>query len=90
MTIKYFADVRHLTGCFEQRWNKAEPTLGALLGDLTRQYGPAFEKRVLENGQLSSSITIFLNGQNAELLSGLDTRLNPDDVVTVFPMVAGG
>ena len=88
MLIKYLADVRLLTGCSEQQWNKVVPTLGALLRELTRQYGPAFEKRVLENGEFNSTITIFLNGRNA-VLSGLDTRLNGNDLVVFFPMIAG-
>jgi molybdopterin synthase sulfur carrier subunit len=88
--IKYFADIRGLTGRKEQQWTKASPTLGTLLADLAREYGPPFEKRIFEGGQLSNSIIILINGQNIEHLSGLETSLGPEDIVVFFPMVAGG
>ena len=33
---------------------------------------------------------ILVNGRNILHLNGVQTPLNPDDVVAVFPMVAGG
>lgn len=90
MIIKYFADIRGLTGRTEQPWTKASPTLRALLADLVREYGARFEKRVFEGGRLSRAIIIMINGQNLEHLSGLETPLGPEDVVVFFPMVAGG
>ncbi len=90
MIIKYFADIRTLTGRGEQQWNKAAPTLRALLGDLVSQYGVAFEKKVFHEGRLSGAIIILVNGQDAALLKGLDTPLAAEDHVVFFPMVAGG
>jgi MoaD family protein len=88
--IRYFADIRGLTGRTEQQWTKEAPTLRALLAELVREYGAPFEKRVFEGGQLSNSIIILINGQNIEHLSGLETSLGPEDIVVFFPMVAGG
>ena len=90
MILKYFADIRTLTGCGEQRWTKAAPTLHALLTELATQYGAAFEKKVFQEGRLSSSMIILVNGQDVELLNGLETTLGPEDNVVFFPMVAGG
>jgi molybdopterin converting factor small subunit len=33
---------------------------------------------------------ILVNGRNIQHLKGVDTLLGPDDIVAVFPMVAGG
>ena len=88
--IKYFADIRGLTGCTEQQWTKRASTLRGLLAELAREYGAHFENRIFEGGQLSNSIIILINGRNIAHLSGLETPLGPEDVVVVFPMVAGG
>ena len=90
MILKYFADIRTLTGRGEQRWTKAAPTLHVLLTELVSQYGVAFEKKIFQEGRLSRSITILVNGQDVELLNGLETPLGPEDNVVFFPMVAGG
>ena len=90
MVIKYFADIRALTGRQEQQWTKAAPTLRALLTELVAQYGAAFEKRIFPEGQVSGSVMVLVNGQHIELLNGLETPLRPEDDVVFFPMVAGG
>jgi MoaD family protein len=88
--IKYFADIRGLTGCTEQPWTKTAPTLRELLSELVREYGARFENRIFESGRLSNSIIILINGQSIEHLRGLETSLGPEDIVVLFPMVAGG
>ncbi len=90
MTIRYFADIRSLTGCGEETWTKVVPDLRSLLQGLAAQYGSAFGKRVLEGDQLNSTIIIFINGRDVAHLKGIDSPLSGDDVVAVFPMVAGG
>ncbi len=90
MEIKYFADIRTLTGINEQRWTGETSTLRSLLKELAIQHGTAFEKRILEGDRISGSIIILVNGRHVEHLNGLETRLSPEDVVAIFPMVAGG
>jgi molybdopterin synthase sulfur carrier subunit len=90
MTIKYFADIREVTGREEQRVGTPPTTLAALLAELCGQYGDAFARRVFDRGELHAMITILVNGRNVVHLAGLETPLKPDDVVAVFPMVAGG
>ena len=93
MFIKYFADIRELTGRKEEEWPNASPNLGALLAGLALKHGARFKQRVFaddEAERLSGSIIILVNGQSVEHLSGLGTPLHPDDVVVIFPMVAGG
>jgi sulfur-carrier protein len=90
MLIKYFADVRALTGRLEQEWDKPAPTLRDLLLGLAEQYGAAFQKRVLPEGRISDTIILLVNGQHVTHLDGLDTALSPKDNISIFPMIAGG
>jgi molybdopterin synthase sulfur carrier subunit len=88
--VRYFADIRELTGRAEEAFSKAAPTLRALVAELATAHGAAFEKRLLEGGGLSSTIIVLVDGRNVEHLAGLDTPLGPDAAVAIFPMVAGG
>ena len=90
MVVRYFADIRSLAGTEEQQWTSAAPTLRSLLTGLAAEKGAAFEKRVFDGGQLSSTIIVLVNGRNIQHLKGVETPLGADDIVAVFPMVAGG
>ncbi len=52
----------------------------ALLGDWPACDRP--EKR--------TALSILVNGRNIEFLDGFNTRLTPEDVITLIPPVAGG
>lgn len=90
MTVKYFASIRALTGQEEQQWSAPAPTLRELLAGLCDAHGPALSRHLFLAGDLHPMITVLVNGRNAVHLRGLDTPLGQDDVVAVFPMVAGG
>jgi molybdopterin synthase sulfur carrier subunit len=90
VVVKYFADIRKLTGCEAEPWHAAAPSLRDLVEQLGERHGAPLHDRVVERGQLSSTIIVLVNGQNIEHLRGLDTPLGADDVVAIFPMVAGG
>jgi len=90
MHVKYFADVRRLSGCYEEEWTQPAPTLGELVLGLAGLHGQAFADRVQPRGKLSSTIIILVNGQSIVHLACLDTPLQPEDTVAFFPMVAGG
>lgn len=90
MIIKYFADIRSLTGRNEEQWLKAATTVRQLLAGLSARYGAAFEDRVFKGGRLSDTVILLVNGKDVRHLNAVDTRLSPEDVVVLFPMVAGG
>jgi MoaD family protein len=90
MRVKYFANVRNLTGCLEEAWDQPAPTLRALVAGIARIHGQAFRDRVQVDGRLHPTIIVMVNGQSVVHLDGLDTALAPDDTVVFFPMVAGG
>ena len=90
MVVRYFADIRPLAGTIEEARTSVPPTVNDLLAVLSAEKGPAFENRVFPDGKLSDTMIILVNGRNILHLNGVQTPLNPDDVVAVFPMVAGG
>jgi MoaD family protein len=90
MRVLFFATIRDCTRAKETRWDEPTPTLGDLLCALSRRYGPAFERWVLEEGRLGPAIIVSVNGRDARHLDGVRTRLQPDDTVSIFPAIAGG
>jgi molybdopterin synthase sulfur carrier subunit len=90
MQIRYFATIRDITGVKEVRREAPAETLGDLLRDLCAQYGPSFRRWVLDGDDLGPAIIVLVNGRDARHLEGIKTVLKRDDIISLFPMVAGG
>lgn len=91
MVLRYFAFIRDITRVSEQTWAEPADDLHTLLLSLSRHYGPAFQRWVLEpDGRLSQMSIILINGRDSRELRGLDTPLKADDIIAIFPPVAGG
>lgn len=90
MQIRYFATIRTLTGENSLRWDQPEATLGELLRNLCARYGDAFQSWVLDGDNLGQAIIILVNGCDVRHLAGINTSLQPDDTIAIFPLVAGG
>lgn len=89
MKVKYFAYLRDYAGTKEIQIEHYD-TLYELLIKLCKMHGAKFENKIFRNGFLSSEIIILINGRNIAHLHGLDTRLSPEDEISIFPVVAGG
>ena len=90
MVIRFFASIRNITGEKEIEWAEPTPTLGELLRLLSDRYGPEFQRWVLDGENLGGSVMVVINGEDARHQAGLETRLTPTDVVSIFPIMAGG
>jgi molybdopterin synthase sulfur carrier subunit len=91
MKLRYYATLQGVTHTKEETWAQPTKTLGDLIDALCRKYGREFSKWVScdENG--FGKLSIFLvNGQDYRSLDGLETRLSPDDTISIFPPIAGG
>jgi molybdopterin synthase sulfur carrier subunit len=91
MEVRFYATLRDIVG-----GRSVEVDLGPgavvrdLLARLFEQY-PALEPRVVdEAGELRHAVNIFVNGRSVRFLGGLDTELQSQDELTIFPPVAGG
>jgi molybdopterin converting factor small subunit len=67
-------------------------TLRDLLVELSRDAGPGFREKVYdrEAGKMNEDLLVFVNAREARSLGGPDSRLEPGDVVTIMPPMAGG
>jgi len=89
MTVKYFGDIRPLTGVKEEVWPASHGDVRSLLNALGEKHH-ALRTRLFEGNQLSSTIIILVNGRSVDFLEGAETPLEPDDIVDVFPVEGGG
>ena len=91
MKLKFFATYRDITRCTEKDI-PAPPDVWALLTHLGECYGAAIRKKLFtpDGDNIGADAIILLNGRNILYLEGKDTKLADSDVVSVFPMVAGG
>ena len=83
-SIKLFAHLRKLAGIKELQVTGAD--LNAVLNHMIEQF-PALDGVIMENGQVRSGFVITINGN---IVTNLDALLSKDDVVAVFPPIAGG
>ena len=93
MTLRFFAYYRdpEYAGCREMTWHGAAD-LRQLGDQLCAKLGSPFAEEFFspDRSALGKKIIIMINGRRAEFLQGLDTPLKEDDLVQIFPIVAGG
>jgi molybdopterin synthase sulfur carrier subunit len=66
------------------------PTIGGLLDELEGEYTSLKGLVRDEGGEVHRHVNIYVNNEEIEALSGLDTRLKDGDEVTIIPALAGG
>ena len=82
--VKLFANLRKLAGTKELSISGA--TVGAVLNELVK-WNPALDGVILENGELRPHVIITLNGHS---ISDLSMQVTEQDVIAIFPPIAGG
>jgi len=91
MTVKFFATYRQITNCKETDI-PVQSDVWTLLNYLGDRYGDAIRKKLFtEDGKdIGSDAIILVNGRNIQFLQWKCTPLAESDVISVFPLVAGG
>jgi len=91
MLIRYFATYRMITGRLTEEVS-APGTVLVLLHQLSDVYGDELRKWLLsaDGTTKGDNSIVLINGRHVEHLNGVDTVLSEDDVVSLFPTVAGG
>lgn len=65
-------------------------TVAELLDDLDRRY-PGIKTGLFDaDGGLRQFVNVYVNDEDIRYLGRLDTRLEPNDTVSILPAVAGG
>lgn len=82
--VKLYANLRKLAGTKELLVTGA--TIGAVVNELARQ-SPPLGEAVVEEGALRPHIILTLNGHN---IIDFETPVTEQDVIAVFPPIAGG
>lgn len=90
--IRIFAGLREVA---KERMVKEDLPTGSTVADAVRslceRFGPEFRKQVLDvSGNILDSLRILINGRNVVNLQGVSTELKEEDVLAIFPPVAGG
>lgn len=70
-----------------------DPTVWRVLELLVEMYGARFRDQVLDagSGRLKSQVQILINGRHIRYFpQKLNTRLEENDFIALFPAVAGG
>ena len=82
--VKLYANLRKLADAKEVAVTGT--TVRAVVSELVRQKPPVGEV-VLQNGELRQHIVLTLNGHN---ITDLETSVSEQDIVAIFPPIAGG
>jgi len=85
-TIIIPALLRKLTGG-KDRAEAQGRTLGEIVNDLERQF-PGFCERVVEDGDLSGSIAVSIDGEI--ITGGLSEPVSPNSELHFVPAIGGG
>ena len=82
--VKLYANLRKLAGTKELSITGA--TVGKVVRQLAQQ-NPSVGDVIVENGELRRHILVTVNGYN---ITDLETPVEEQDVVAIFPPIAGG
>jgi molybdopterin synthase sulfur carrier subunit len=90
ITLKFFATFREIVGSKTVDREFAEgTTIGEVLSTLESEYDDLVGE-LLVDGDLKPQINVLKNGREVLHMEGIDTVVEADDTVSIFPPVAGG
>ena len=69
--------------------NASGRTAGDVLRDLCAG-NPILRDAIFDGQALAPYVRVMVNGRDIELANGLDTPVNEDDQLAIFPPIAGG
>lgn len=80
----------NVTKARETTLELGETTVKNVLDRLIEQFGPDFERRILDKGEVRRFVNLYVNGEDIRHLSGLDTPVKDTDEISILPAVSGG
>lgn len=88
LTLKFFANFREAVGQkIVEREFADDVTVGDVLAALEADYEGL---DLIEDGDLRPQINVLKNGREVLHMEGIDTALEDEDTLSIFPPVAGG
>ncbi|MEQ9618701.1 MAG: MoaD/ThiS family protein [Deltaproteobacteria bacterium] len=64
--------------------------VGELIEEMESQYPGIKDRLCDESGNVRRFINLYVNNEDIRFLSGKETALKEDDVVSIIPAIAGG
>lgn len=88
--VRFFANFREIVGY--QETTISVTSVRELLKKLLDRHEELGEKIFddKEDFKLNDSVNVMVNGRKIGLLDGIDTELKDEDIIAIFPPVAGG
>jgi molybdopterin synthase sulfur carrier subunit len=92
MQVNFYATFRPLVGGKTVTFDlPPDSTPAQLLAVVIRTYPPLRDQLFDEAGKLYPHVHVFINGRDVQYLpQALDTILNSEDKIDIFPPVGGG
>jgi molybdopterin synthase sulfur carrier subunit len=92
MEVHFFATLRDIVGGKTVFFDvPTDVTALQLLKEITRKFPVLQQKLIDESGNLHNYVHFFINGRDVRYLDKvLETQLNPEDIINIFPAVGGG
>lgn len=89
--IKFFASLREIVGEDEISMEKDDlKDVGDVLKKISLSSNK-IQKRFYDDGStLNKNLIVLKDGRNINYLEGLNTSVEEDDTIAVFPVIAGG
>ncbi|MFP3896177.1 MAG: ubiquitin-like small modifier protein 1 [Anaerolineales bacterium] len=90
MKVKVFGTLRSVIGEKELEVSlDQKDTVGAVLDHLTVTY-PALKEKLGKGEMPATGVNVLVNGRSIQFLDDLDTALEEDDRLALFPPLGGG
>ena len=90
MKVKLYATLRPLVGGSSVDVNAGPgDTVRQVIDELLERY-PQLRDELMQDGEISPRIHIFLNGREVRYSGGLDMTIPEDADLRIFPPVGGG
>ena len=92
MKINFYATLREIVGSKTVEFQLEDGVSANQVLDAIITRFPAMQKELFhKDGRLYGHVHFFINGRDVQFLpDDLETKIMPDDVITVFPAVGGG
>lgn len=88
-TVRVPTQLRSLTGG-ESELKVEGTTVGEVLKAIDAQFPGLGERIFDESGALRRFVNVFLADEDVRFLEGLNTEVQPNQVISIVPAVAGG
>jgi molybdopterin synthase sulfur carrier subunit len=92
MKVNFFATLRQIVGQKTVEIDLPENTsIQDFVEIMVIKYPPMRKELLDKNGNLYRHVHVFVNGRDAPFLdNGMETIIQPDDTLNIFPAVGGG